>query len=132
VIVVDATAIIAFFLREEDWLKLSEYMSTTISLDHVIKEFYNAVWKALHLRKVVSINEAMRIIQLFKEYLERNMILEDERNYMDSAFKIAVESKLTVYDSLYIALAQSIHKPLLSLDEKQRTVAQKYDVEVLP
>ncbi|MEM1546669.1 MAG: type II toxin-antitoxin system VapC family toxin, partial [Candidatus Methanomethylicia archaeon] len=64
--------------------------------------------------------------------LERNMILEDERNYMDSAFKIAVESKLTVYDSLYIALAQSIHKPLLSLDEKQRAVAQKYDVEVLP
>jgi len=132
VIVVDATAVIAFFLREEGWLKLSEYMSTAISLDHVVKEFYNAVWKALRLRKAVGVNEAMRIIQLFKEYLKRNMILEDERNHIDSAFKIAVENEITIYDSLYIALAQSIHKPLLSLDEKQRTVAQKYDVKVLP
>jgi predicted nucleic acid-binding protein len=43
VIVVDASAIIAFFLREEGWESLKPYMKQTMSVDHVVKEFYNAV-----------------------------------------------------------------------------------------
>jgi predicted nucleic acid-binding protein len=38
-IVADASAVIAFFLREEGWEVLRPYMKQTISIDHVVKEF---------------------------------------------------------------------------------------------
>jgi predicted nucleic acid-binding protein len=43
VIVVDASAVIAFFSHEENWDKLKIYMKNTMSIDHVVKEFYNAI-----------------------------------------------------------------------------------------
>ena len=40
----------------------------------------------------------------------------------------ALESWATVYDALYIALALDGGRPLLTLDEKQREIAEKYGV----
>jgi len=45
VIVVDASAVIAFILREEGWENLKPYMKKGLSVDHLVKEFYNAVWR---------------------------------------------------------------------------------------
>lgn len=131
-IVVDASALVAFFLREGEWEKLSESMKLVVSVDHAIKEFYNAVWRAVKLKGVLSEDEALTVIRLFNSYLERNMVLVDELEYIDQAFKIALETGLTVYDSLYIALAKNERKKLLSLDERQRRGALELGVEVLP
>jgi predicted nucleic acid-binding protein len=56
--VADASDVIAFFFREENWDKLKIYMRTIMSIDHVIKEFYNSIWKAVHLRRVLTIEDA--------------------------------------------------------------------------
>jgi predicted nucleic acid-binding protein len=40
VIVVDASAVIAFLLREEGWEALVPYMKQTMSIDHVVKRFF--------------------------------------------------------------------------------------------
>jgi len=45
VILIDSSAIIAFFLREEDWENLKPYMKRGLSVDHLVKEFYKAVWR---------------------------------------------------------------------------------------
>ncbi|MCC6031135.1 MAG: type II toxin-antitoxin system VapC family toxin, partial [Desulfurococcales archaeon] len=82
-IVADASAVIAFFFREENWDKLRIYMKTIMSIDHVVKEFYNAIWKAVYLRRVLTIEDAERIIRLFKNYRSKNMILEPEDKYID-------------------------------------------------
>jgi len=37
VIAVDASAIVAFFLREEGWEELAEYMRETVPLDLAVK-----------------------------------------------------------------------------------------------
>lgn len=131
-IVVDASAIIAFFLREEGWMELSKYMVRTVSIDHVVKEFYNAVWKAVIVYRRMSVEEAYRVIDLFKSYLSRNMEVRAEEDYLDKALKIALENGVTVYDALYVALAVYEGKPLLTLDEKQRESSKKYGVTVLP
>lgn len=50
---------------------------------------------------------------------------------MNDAIKIAFGAKLTVYDSLYISLAQALKSPLLSLDSKQGEVAEKMGITVV-
>ncbi|MEM3660800.1 MAG: hypothetical protein QXU11_10465 [Thermoproteota archaeon] len=57
----DSSAIIAFFLREEGWNELPKYIATTISVDHAVKEFYNAVWKAANTKRI-SMEEAPRVL----------------------------------------------------------------------
>lgn len=130
-IVVDASALIAFILREDGWEKLADFMSMTMSVDHSVKEFYNAVWKAVRVRGVLSVDEGRRAVELFKRYREKNMVLEPGDKYLDVALEISLNHGLTVYDSLYIALALSNRKPLLTLDAKQRDVARRLGVEVI-
>ena len=130
-IVVDASALIAFILRESGWEKLADFMSMTMSVDYLVKEFYNAVWKAVRVRGVLSVDEGRKAIELFKQYREKNMVLEPEDKYLDAALEIALRHGLTVYDSLYIALALNNRKPLLTLDARQGDVARRLGVEVI-
>ena len=131
-IAVDASVLVAFFLREEGWEKLAKYMRETVSLDLAVKEFYNAVWKAVRLHKRLGPDDAEKILALFKKYVDGNMVLRNELDYVDKGFKIALEEGITVYDALYIALAIEESTPLLTLDNRQRHIAQKYGITVLP
>lgn len=128
---VDASALTAFFLREEGWRGLAPYMVRTVSVDHVVKEFYNAVWKALVLRGRISGREAAGVLRLFRRYLAKNMELRDERLYIDEAYSIAVRRRITIYDALYIALAREEKLPLLTLDERQAEAARMEGVETI-
>ncbi len=127
----DSSAIIAFFLREEGWTKLSKYMVTTISVDHVVKEFYNAVWKAVNIKRV-NFEEVPRVLTLFKDYVKRNMELRREEEYVDKALEIALENEITIYDALYIALALYEKGQLLTLDDKQRHISNRLGIMTIP
>jgi predicted nucleic acid-binding protein len=50
---------------------------------------------------------------------------------MQSAIRIALENGLTVYDSLYLSLAEAMKSPLLSLDSRQGDVATKMGINVV-
>lgn len=131
-IAVDASALLAFFLREQGWQELAKHMVMTVTVDHADKEFYNAVWKAVFIRKSLPQEKAVRVLKLYRSYSEKNMIIEPEKMYLDRAFELAIAIGVTVYDALYIALALQRRTPLLTLDEKQRKAAQQLGVEVLP
>jgi predicted nucleic acid-binding protein len=130
VIVVDASAITAFFLREEGWNRLAHHVRCAVSVDHIVKEFYNAIWRALAIRKLISHEHAKKVLQLFKEYVEKSLVLEPEERYVDKAFDIATEHGITVYDALYIAVALQRKLPLLTLDKRQGEVASKLGIAV--
>jgi len=132
VIAVDASAVIAFFLREEGWKDLARYMVRTVSVDHVVKEFYNAVWKATYLRNRLNRRQAEEALRLFMEYLSKNIELKDEIMYINDSYRIALSTGLTIYDSLYIALAVKENLPLLTLDQRQRAVARKLGISTVP
>lgn len=56
-IVVDTFILIAFFLREEGWNEFAKHMVRTVSLDHAVKEFYNAVWKAVSIKRELIVKK---------------------------------------------------------------------------
>ncbi|MEM1914660.1 MAG: type II toxin-antitoxin system VapC family toxin [Candidatus Nezhaarchaeales archaeon] len=107
-------------------------MVQTISVDLALKEFYNALWKSVNMRKHVSLDDVAKILDLFQSYVEKNMLIEPEVKYLGKAFEIALDHNITVYDALYVAQALQHGKPLLTLDQRQREVARKLGISTIP
>lgn len=129
---VDASALTAFILREEGWENLATHLVYSLSLDHVVKEVANAVWKAAYLRRLISEDEARMAYSLLRKIVGKNVLLEPELDYLDQALKIALSWGITVYDALYLALALEKNLPILSLDDRQRRVAKNLGLVVKP
>ncbi|RLF10462.1 MAG: VapC toxin family PIN domain ribonuclease [Thermoprotei archaeon] len=127
-IVVDASALSAFILREDGWRDLAKYMVYCASVDHVVKEVANAIWKAAYMKKLLTISEAHKAYDILLRIVNKNVVLYPELKYLSKAVEISMRYGATVYDSLYIALASEEGMPLLTLDELQIQVAEKLGV----
>jgi len=132
VIVVDASALAAFVLKEEGWRRLAKYLAHAVSVDHVVKEAVNAIWRATYLRKLITVNEAYKAYTLLMSLIGRNILVEHELKYIEKALEISLSHGLSLYDSLYIALALEKSLPLLTLDALQRKVAKRIGIETKP
>ncbi|RLE80932.1 MAG: hypothetical protein DRJ52_05280 [Thermoprotei archaeon] len=67
-IVVDASALVKYVLHEEKWDVVGAYvrkMRPLYSIDHVVKEVGNAIWKHCYLRKIIAVDEAVKLYQAF-------------------------------------------------------------------
>ncbi|MEM0369055.1 MAG: type II toxin-antitoxin system VapC family toxin [Candidatus Bathyarchaeia archaeon] len=126
--VVDASVIAAIILREDNYEKLLQHLKNSITLDQAFKEASNAIWKAV-MRGHLSGEEAVKAFSLLK-MMKGILEIRNEDEYLDESFKIALETGLTIYDSLYLALARSEKRPLLTLDENQREAAKKLDIPI--
>jgi len=131
VIVVDASALAAFILREEGWRRLAKYLADAIAPDHVVKEVANAVWRAARLRGLLSEEEAWRAYALLHRMIGKNLVLEPKLKYLDKALEIMAR-RVAVYDAIYLALALEKELPLLTLDERQRRAAEALGIRVKP
>lgn len=130
-IVVDASALAAFILREEGWRRLAKYLADAIAPDHVVKEVANAVWRAARLRGLLSEEEAWRAYALLHRMIGKNLVLEPKLKYLDKALEIMAR-RVAVYDAIYLALALEKELPLLTLDEEQRKAAEALGIRVKP
>jgi predicted nucleic acid-binding protein len=74
--------------------------------------------------RVLSLEEAVLKSQVLKKMINVNVLLFDEVDVLDEAFKISLGHNITVYDALYIALALKLGKPFATLDLRQRRVAE--------
>jgi predicted nucleic acid-binding protein len=59
------------------------------------------------------------------------VIIENEMDYIDEAFEISIRRNITVYDSLYIALANKKKLGLLTADEMQAQAASLEGVRAI-
>jgi len=133
VTVIDASTIVKYVLREEGWVRVSKYLRTSkplYSLDHLVKETANAIWKHATVRNAISSDKALKLYSLFEKLITSEVIvLENELGYMGRAVELALQHGITVYDALYIAQAEK-HGKLLTSDEKQAETARKLGIEV--
>lgn len=129
-IVVDASAVSAFLLKEPGWKKLSTYLTNSVSIDHLVKEVSNAIWKA-YIRKNISWDEALKLFKILESMIGINIVLEPENKYIEKALKIALDHNITVYDALYLALAIKKNLPILTFDEKQSKTAQELGIKII-
>ncbi len=130
-IVIDASALAKFILKEEGWERIADFLKAgTISVDHVVKEVASAIWRRL-MRKEISLEDARRMFEAMKEVISKAVVIEDEMDYTDEAFEISIRRSITVYDSLYIALSEKMKLRLLTADEIQAQAASAEEVHTI-
>lgn len=123
-IVVDVSALTKFLLKEEGWEEVTSHLKAgTVSVGLVVKEAANAVWKMFR-RGALSIEEAKTVLQALKEIAGKVVKIEGELNYLEEAVKIAFTRNISIYDSLYIAMAKMKGLNLLTVDEAQANAAK--------
>jgi len=128
VIVIDASTLAKFILKEEGWDEVAEHLKAgTISVDLVVKEVANAVWKRFR-QGATSREESKIMLNALKEIQERAVKIEGELTYLDGATEISFSRGITIYDSLYIAMAKEKGLKLLTADETQANVATAENV----
>jgi predicted nucleic acid-binding protein len=123
VIVADASVIVAFVLEEPGWENYIDILKYCFTVDHAVKEVLNAIWKS-YRNGILSLEEAVLKSQVLKKMINVNILLFNEVDLLDDAFKISLGHNITVYDALYIALALKLRKPFATLDLRQRRVAE--------
>lgn len=130
-IVIDASALTKYILKEENWLEVSDYLKRgVLSVDYIIKEVGNAIWKHFTLRKIIDRDIANNLFRLLFSFIESKVLtLEPETKFLESAFKIAIDNEITLYDAIYLAQAKQCGE-LLTSDKKQSEVAEALGIKV--
>jgi len=130
VIVIDASSLSKYLLKEENWREIRKYLVMGVySVDHVIKEVSNAIWKHTILFNRITKDVAITLHEQLKKMMkEEILILESENLYVDKAFQISLKHKVTFYDSLYIAQALK-YGEILTSDRKQAEISKKIKIK---
>jgi len=122
--VIDASALAKYILKEPNWREIEKYLINAMSVDHVVKEVSNAIWKA-YIRGFITIKDVKKKLHALMKLIGINIVLVNELELLEKAVEIAIKERIPVYDSLYIALAERERKPLITSDKKQAAIYEK-------
>jgi len=121
--VIDSSSLVKFFSKEEGWEKVAQIIKEgVITLDLSIKEVANALWKKIVIGEM---NDDLAIKILYDLLKSEAIIIVNQDEYLIEALKIANRNKITIYDSLFIALAKSKNLDLVTSDKKQYEITKK-------
>jgi predicted nucleic acid-binding protein len=122
----DSSAVSKFALKEPGWNSVEQRLAGSNSIELALKETGNALWKKI-VRGELDLDSAKRIIQLLSETLW----LLDQNKYLARALEIAAKHRISFYDSLFLACAQTEGLVLVSCDAMQLEVARLLGIESL-
>lgn len=129
-VVIDSSALVAYLLEESKFEKIRDLLAAGVeSPALLVMEASNAVLEASRSKRIGR-ESADKAIGVMLNLLESNVKVHEERDLVQSAFKIAADHGLTAYDSVYLALAKKLHGSLASRDRKQVEAAKAIGIEV--
>jgi predicted nucleic acid-binding protein len=72
------------------------------------------------------------VVKIIKDLTEnRPFPLESQERYLTDAFEIAVNNHITIYDALFIAVAERRNLELITSDKKQADIAERLGVKTI-
>jgi predicted nucleic acid-binding protein len=123
VIVIDASVLAKFVLKEKGWSEVVQHLRAgAISVDQIAKEVASAVLKR-RMAGDASGDEARIMLRVLKGLLGVALKMEGELAYLEEAIEISLRRNANIYDSLYVALAKRLGLKLLTADERQASIA---------
>jgi predicted nucleic acid-binding protein len=118
ILVVDSSVVVKWFVLEEHSVEAcrwqtgpDEFHVPAVFLDI---EVANILWKKLQ-RNLLTLPEASKIVA---ELPLLPFVRHDESQLLAAAFDIAVTHRRSVYDSLYLALAERLDGQMLTADQR--------------
>jgi len=133
--IIDASALSAYLLDEEGTsynAKIGQLLiEGTCATELVLTEGCNAILTALR-RKRISDEGARNALEVLLSFYDSNIkVYKQDEALLRSAYQIAQEFGIAIYDALYIVLAKKLGGSLASIDPKQVEVAKKSGVKVI-
>ena len=122
-IVIDASILAAYILKEPNWKKLEIFIMSSCSVELIVKEVANSIWKAFY-RGLISKEDANKKFLALISLININMKLYEQSRIIQEAYIIAMKHNITIYDSIYIALAKKLKAKLVTLDKRQYLTAK--------
>ncbi len=94
--------------------------ASLLAPDLIIAEMGNVLWKKVRQNELI-IQDARQVGGILANYCPLRLISSSK--LMPAALEIAIAIGLTVYDSLYLALAVSAEAPLITADQEIKMLA---------
>jgi predicted nucleic acid-binding protein len=96
--------------------------------DYGLYEVLNVVWK--HQVLLRKIKESGIIIETLFELIaaERIRFMAMEEEMVKKAYELAVKTKTTIYDSVFVVFASELGAELKTLDKRQAEIFRSYKV----
>ncbi len=116
ILVADSSYLVHGLLKDATLLE----EKTIISPDLALYEVTNTIWKHQVLLK--DLQNGKKFLDLFYELVEMNTIqlVRPDRTILAQACKIAASNRCSVYDAIFVALAQGLGLTLETFDELQK------------
>ena len=126
-IVVDTSVIIAVLLNEPIKGSLVEVTSeaTLYAPASLHWEIGNAL-SAMFKQKRLSLDQAQKAVRMYKQIVLNLMEVD-----LGKSIQVSSELAIYAYDAYFIACAQKLHAPLLSLDKGLNIAAEKAGIKLL-
>ena len=119
-IIVDSSVLFALFFPEEysDWSEemIKEYEELHV-LELVFLETSNAAWKRIVIFKQPS-NIVLENLRLLHKFINDTCIIHRDIDYLQRAIKLSIKLGITIYDSLFLAIAEKYKTKVLTIDKK--------------
>jgi len=133
VTVIDTSAFCKFLLKEPEWEKILELITSDSDLYGVgmlITESVNVIWK--HAIKPNASEElGLTMYSIMEKLFSANVVtIEPDIKYIRDALQIGVKYRIPVYDSLFLAQSQHHKTTLVTCDAKQAAIAKKLHIPV--
>lgn len=131
-VIIDTSALVAYLLEEDGFESIRGLLFDQVnSTSLLVKESFNALLEARKIGRIGS-EEAEKILEVVLTLLGANIKIHPQEDLMRSAFNIATDHGITIYDSVYLALAKKLDGSLASRDKKQMEVARKVGIGIAP
>jgi predicted nucleic acid-binding protein len=118
-IVIDANVVVKWYVSEDEFTSEAEYMADERFFLHapelIIPEIGNILWKKF-IRKELTHSEVLKILS--ESAIEEDLTLHSHDHLFSSAVCGAMETQKTVYDWMYVSLAEALQIPFVTADKK--------------
>ena len=119
-IVVDSSVLFALFFPEEysEWSEeiIKEYDELHVP-ELVFLETSNAAWKRIIIFKQPS-NIVLKNLRLLHKFISDTCIIHRNIDYLQRTIELSIKLKTTIYDSLFLAIAEKYKTKVLTIDRK--------------
>ena len=115
--VIDSNVYASVIVNDEFYEKCKEYMLTKkVTLDLAFAEAGNVVWKHVKMGRIKE-EDAVKRAEVLKRLINTSKVYES-KDFLVEAVELAVKYDVTVYDALFVALAQRLNDKLVTTDRK--------------
>ena len=119
-IVIDSSVLFALFFPEEysEWCeeKIKEYDDLHVP-ELVFLETSSAAWKRIIRFKQPS-NIVLKNLKLLHKFINDTCVIHRSIDYLQRTIELSIKLRITIYDSLFLAIAERYKTKVLTIDRK--------------